>query len=133
MRADRGGGDAHCLGAIEHDRPDVARFQVVGAYHFLLCLEQRFLVIGHLHLEDVRRVEQAVGMLFETEYGGAVFGPVGADPFEDAHAIVQGVRQHVRCRLAPGDQLAVVPDEAVAIRHGHRLVSLLPEIMKRKF
>jgi hypothetical protein len=55
----------------------------------------------------------------EAEDGGALFGLVGADAFENAHAVVQGVGQDVRRGLTPGHQLAVVPDEAVAIRHGH--------------
>jgi len=124
MCADRSGGDAHGLGTVEDDRPDVAGFERVGAHHFLLRFKQGFLVIRHFHLEDVGRIEQAVGVLFEPENGGALVGLVGADSFKYAHPVVQGVRQHVRGCLAPRHQLAVVPDESVAIRHGHGLLSL---------
>jgi len=96
----------------------------VGADHFLLRFEQCFLVIRHFHLENVRRIEQPVGVLFETENGGTLIGLVGADAFKHAHPVVQGVGQHVRRCLAPRHQLAVVPDESVAIRHGHGLLSL---------
>ena len=44
---------------------------------------------------------------------------VGANALENAHAVMQGMRQDVSGCLAPRHQFAVVPDESVAIRHGH--------------
>ncbi|EXI70627.1 MAG: hypothetical protein AW07_03957 [Candidatus Accumulibacter sp. SK-11] len=122
MRADRGGGDAHRFRAVEDDRPDVARLEPVRAHHFLLCLEQGLPVVGHLHLEDVGGVEQALGVLGKAEDRRTPRRLVGTDSLEDAHAVVQGVGQHVGRGLAPWNELAVVPDEAVAIRHGHPLL-----------
>ena len=42
---------------------------------------------------------------------------VGADAFEDAHAVVQRVGQHVDLGVAPIDELAIHPDLAVAVGH----------------
>ena len=36
------------------------------------------------------------------------------------------MRQHVRRRIAPGHQLAVVPDKTVAVGHRHRKTSYIP-------
>ncbi|MCY1314251.1 hypothetical protein D9M70_648700 [compost metagenome] len=67
----------------------------------------------------MRRVEQAVGVVLEAEDGGADLGAVGAHALEDRQAIVQGVRQDVRRRVSPRDELAVIPDETVAVSHRH--------------
>ncbi len=64
-------------------------------------------------------------MVFEAEDGGAALGLVGADALEDTHAVVQRMGEDVGGRLAPGHELAVLPDETVAIRHGHGQFSVL--------
>jgi ADP-ribose pyrophosphatase YjhB (NUDIX family) len=46
-------------------------------------------------------------------------GLVGAHALEHGQAVVQGVGEHVGGGFAPGHELAVVPDEAVAVGHGH--------------
>ena len=123
VRADGGSGDAHRFRAVENDWPDVAGFELIGAHDFLVRFDQGLFVVGHLHLEDESGVEQAVGVLFEPENRCALGGLVGADAFENTHPVVQGMRQHVRRGVAPIHQFAVVPDEAVAIRHGHVFLS----------
>jgi hypothetical protein len=119
------GGNPHLFRAVEGDRTQVAGFQVVGAHYFLVRLVDGRLVVGHRHLEDVGGVEQSVGVVFETEDGGAAFGLVGTDALEHAHAVVQRMREDVGGGFTPGHQLAVLPDEAVAIRHGHVRFSVL--------
>jgi hypothetical protein len=68
---------------------------------------------------DVRRVEQAVGVFLEAENGRAGIGLVGAHALEHGQAVMQRMGQHVGGRFAPGHELAVVPDEAVTVGHGH--------------
>jgi hypothetical protein len=42
---------------------------------------------------------------------------VGAYAFEDAHAVMQRVGEHVDGGVAPVDELAIHPDLAVAVGH----------------
>ncbi len=119
MGAERSGSDTQCFRAVEHNRADVAGFQLIGAHHFTLRFHQRFLVEGHFHLEYMGRVEQALGMFLEAEDGGAAGCLVCAHPLEHAHAVVQRVRQHVGSGIAPGHEFAVIPDKAIAVRHRH--------------
>src|SRR5262249_6424979 len=66
---------------------------------------------GDLEAHQVRRVDQPLGVLIELEDGAAVY-PLA---FEDAGRIMQGVRENVQVGVAPGHQLAVVPDRPVAV------------------
>ncbi len=83
------------LGAEKAHGPQVRAFQSVLPHHRALHFVQRVFVIGHVHAQDVRRAEQAVGVFLQAEDGGASVGLVGAYAFENAHTVVQGVRQHV--------------------------------------
>jgi len=65
----------------------------------------------------------SLGMLPEAENRGAVDGVVGAYALKHRHAIVKAVREHVQGSVAPVDQLAVFPDFAVAVSHGHVVFS----------
>src|SRR5690606_31205071 len=76
-------------------------------------------VVAEIHLEDASRVEQPAGVLRQAENGRAAAGLVGPDALEHAHALVQAVREDVDVGLATGHELAVHPDEAVAVRHRH--------------
>ncbi len=64
-------------------------------------------------------------MVFQAEDGGAALGLVGTDALEYAHAIVQRMREDVGGGFTPGHQFAVLPNKAVAIRHGHDRFSVL--------
>jgi len=57
--------DTHRLRTIKTDWADVTRIQFIGTHHFQLSRYQRGFVIGHLHLEDMRRIEQRVGMFLQ--------------------------------------------------------------------
>ncbi len=120
VRGQRLGGNAHGLGSVECHRPDVGRFQLVFAHGGALGFVDFFLGVGHVHAQDVRRAEQPVGMILQTENGRALGRMVGAHAFEHAHAVVQGVGKDVCGGIAPVDQLAVVPDIAIAVGHRHR-------------
>ena len=76
----------------------------------------------------MRRIEETVGVVFEAEDRRADLGMVGAHAFEDRQAVVQGVRQDVRGRVAPGHEFAVIPDEAIAVSHRHGLLLSLIHI-----
>ncbi|MNN67944.1 hypothetical protein D3C81_1836090 [compost metagenome] len=58
-------------------------------------------------------------MRLQAEDGRAVRGVVGAHAFEHAHAVVQGVGQHMGGRFTPRYQFAVIPDHAITIGHRH--------------
>ncbi len=58
-------------------------------------------------------------MFLQAEDGRALRGLVCPHALEHAHAVMQGMGEHVGGGFAPGYELAVVPDEAVAVGHGH--------------
>src|SRR2546429_9722731 len=47
--------------------------------------------------------------------------PVGPFPFEDRARVVQGMAQYMQARLAPGHELAVVPNEPIAVMVGDQV------------
>jgi len=96
----------------------VARLELVLAHDVELRGFEGFPVERHVHLEDLRRIQQTFGVLVQAEDRGAAVGrPVRAHAFEDAHAVVQRMGQDVDRGVAPVDQLAVHPDLAVAVGH----------------
>jgi hypothetical protein len=105
--------------AVEDERADVARLEVVALHAVDLGGIDLFPRERDLHPVDVRRVEEAVGVVAQAEDGGTVDCLVAADAFEDAHAVVQRMGQDVGGRLAPRHHLAVVPDPPVAVGHRH--------------
>ena len=70
---------------------------------------------GDIHAQDFGAVEQALGVLLQSEDGGALLGFVGAHALKSAAAVVQGVAQHMDLGIAPIDHLAVHPDFAVTV------------------
>ena len=110
----------HLLGAAPGDRPDIALVDVVGGDHLLGRLGQIVQAGRDLEAEDLGRVDQPLVMIFEAEYGAAV----DTLAFEHATRIMQPVGQHMQLGVAPGNEAAVIPDEAVAVvegKHGHGL------------
>jgi len=69
------------------------------------------------------RAEQAAGVLLQAEDRRPLIGLVGAHALEHAHAVMQGMRQDMGLRLAPGHEFSVHPDHAVTIGHRHACVS----------
>jgi hypothetical protein len=115
----RFGGDAHRVRAVEHERSQVAGIEIVSPHALLLRLVELVLVERNLHRENLRRPEQAVGVVAQAEDRGAVRRLVAADAFEHTHAVMQRMRQDVRRRIAPRHHLAVEPDPSVTIGHRH--------------
>jgi hypothetical protein len=112
------GRHAEFFRADPDDRAQVAGFQLVFADHFALRSGQRFVVERHVHLEDLGRVQEALGVFLEAENRrAAVRRLVGAYAFENAHAVMQRVGKHVDLGVAPVDELAIHPDLAVAVGH----------------
>jgi hypothetical protein len=113
------GADAQLLVADPGQRAQVAALELVGAHHVALRLHHLLGREGDLHAQDLGAVEQALGVLLQAEDGRALGRVVGAHAFEGAAAVVQRVAQHVDLGVAPFDHLAVHPDLAVAVGHGH--------------
>ncbi len=113
------GRHAHLLRAVEGERADVAALQLVGAHHLALRLHELLAGEGHVHHVDLGRVEQPVRVLLQPEDGRPDLGLVGAHPLEDRQPVVQRVGEDVGRGFPPGHELAVVPDEAVAVGHRH--------------
>ena len=74
-----------------------------------------------LHVEQARRVDQALHVVGEAEHRGAVRRLVAANALEDAGAVVQAVRADVDAGIRPVHQLAVHPD-LLGLLHGLLLV-----------
>ena len=91
----------HALGAVEHERADVGRFELIVAYVVDARGADLLARVGHVHLEDVRGVEQAPDVIVETENRGALRRFVRPDALERADPVVQRMREHVHVRFAP--------------------------------
>ncbi len=116
------GRHAHFFGAVEHEGTQVAGFQLVFAHDHPLGFVDRVAIERHGDLVDVRRIEEPVGVVFEAEDGGAERGAIGAHAFEHGQPVVQRMRQDMRGRVSPWNELAVIPDETVAVSHRHGLL-----------
>ena len=110
---------AHFFGAVERDRPDVARFELVRAHDFLVRRHDGFPVVGNFHHVDMRGVEEPLGVLLQPEDRGAARRVVGAQTLEYRESVMQGMGQDMGIRVAPGHELAVIPDVPVTISHRH--------------
>src|SRR3569623_2451006 len=113
------GAQTHPLGAIDTHGADVAGFELVVAYHLPGGVVERRLVVRHFQAEDMRRAEQAVGVFTQTDDGRPALGLVSAYAFEYPETVMQSVGEHVHFRVAPGHQLALYPDDPVAVSHRH--------------
>ncbi len=66
-------------------------------------------------------------MFLQSEDRGAIDCLVRAHAFKNRQTVMQRMRQHMSGRGAPLDQLAIVPDIAIAVghRHGIRLPGIV--------
>ncbi len=97
------------------DRPHIAVVETVlqaGVELGLVDLRRRE---RDLHVHDLRRVEQPLGVGHALEDLAAVH-PLA---LEDGGGVVQAMGQYVHLRLAPGRKLAVQPNPTVAIIEGN--------------
>ena len=67
--------------------------------------------MGNDHLVDSGRQKKTLHVLRQAEHGGlAVRTGVTADALEHAHAVVQGVGEHMHLGFVPGHEFTVEPD-----------------------
>jgi hypothetical protein len=100
------------------DGPEVPLGLAVCAQRLQACLVQLLEAVWDLHQDDVSGVEQALQVLGQSEHCRApVRRLVSADPFEDAHAIMQRMSEHVHPGVFPVHELPVEPD-LVCLLHG---------------
>src|SRR5690606_34615558 len=113
------GRHAHFFGTVKKQGPDIAGFELVASHDFERGFHNGFTIERYVHLVDMRRIEQPVGVFAKSEHGSANFGVVGAFAFKDRQTIMQGMGQDVGGGVAPGHQFSVIPDQAVTIGHRH--------------
>ena len=102
--------DAERRRVEEGDRPDIGRFQTILPDDLVCRLDERFGRVRDRQVIESGRGVEALQVRVQPEHGRALGRWVAAHPLENAGAVVEGVRQHVNLRLAPGDELAVEPD-----------------------
>jgi hypothetical protein len=90
-----------------------------GDRDFFLRAHDLIARVRDLHHVNVRRVEEPLGVLLQSEDSSALSRFVRAHAFENGKAVVQRMGEHMGVRVAPRHELAVVPDVPVAIRHRH--------------
>ena len=103
--------DAELAVAVEGDRAEVATrrspLTAISSKQRGAELVDR---VRELHVEELRRVVEALEVVVQPEDGGAALGVVAADALEDAGAVVQAVRADVDPGVRPVHELAVHPD-----------------------
>src|SRR5690606_35781517 len=117
--------NAERLFTEEDDRTDVTFFVTIHSAGFGATLHHVFLGERTSEPDDYRRYEEAQNMVFKTENGtpaGGLF--IGADSFEGARSVMEGVGKEADARLFGGDDFTVEPDLRSACGHAGEL--LLP-------
>ena len=110
------GGDTHLLAAAPGDGPDIGVGEAGALQRRLRRRIDLGQVVGNLESEELGRIEQPLAVVGEPED----LAVVGALALEYRRGIMHGVGQDVNLRLAPIDEFAVEPDEAIAIVEGGR-------------
>ena len=105
------GGDAHHLRAAPGERAHIGVGEAVLLQHQRLGGVDLGGRIGHFEIENARGFAQALGMLGRFENGAAI----GALALEHRAAVMHRMGQHMDFGVAPGNECAVHPDQAVAI------------------
>jgi hypothetical protein len=106
----RARGDAQLAVAVERDRADVALVETVRAEQLVGRRLQLVDRVRNVHVQEARRVVQALHVLAEAEDRRPLRRVVAADALEDARAVVEPVDADVDLRVGPVDELAVHPD-----------------------
>ena len=103
--------DAHHLAAAPGDRPHVAIGELVGLDRVAAGLVDLGHAVGDGEVHRLGALVEALAVLGQLEDLAAV-GPL---PLEHRAGVVQPMAQHVQVGLAPGHELAVEPDEPIAV------------------
>ena len=109
--------DAHHLAAAPGDRPHVAVGELVGLDRVAAGLVDLGHAVGDGEVQRLGALVEPLAVLRQLEDLAAV-GPL---PLEHRAGVVQPVAQHVQLGLAPGHELAVEPDEPVAVVIGDQV------------
>ncbi len=103
--------NAHHLGAAPGDGTQIAVHQplrlqchTTGLVDFLNC-------VRNLKAHDLGRIDETFGMFLQLED----FAAIGSASYKHAARVMQTMRQHMHLRILPRHQLAVEPDETVAL------------------
>ena len=122
---------AHFFRADPDQGAQIAGFELVCPHHFLLRFDQRLHIEGNRHLENLGRVEQPLRVLTQTENRCSINGFICAYALKNRHAVMQAMREHMQVGVTPVDELAVFPDFAVAVGHGHGLSPINSSMQSR--
>jgi hypothetical protein len=114
------GTDAQFAAANPAQRPQVARFKLVGTNHGYLCLHDVIECKWNFHSQNFGAVQKALSVVLQPENCRALIRFVSTNPLKNTAAIMQGVGQHMNICVSPIHQLAIHPDFSITIRQGRR-------------
>ncbi len=109
--------DAHVAVAAQHQRPEVARVEMIQAHQFDHGVGE--LVDGVLEFDtiDLGGVVQAAEMFAHAKDGRAGGRRVTPHAFKDRAAVAGDVSEDVDLGILPGDESTVVPDLFRGLQH----------------
>ena len=102
--------EPHRSGAAEGDRPDVAGRHAVHRHRLVHRGRQLGHAVAQIHLVERGRAAQALEVVRQAEDRRPLGGVVGANAFEDARPVVEGVREDVDVGVLPRHEASVAPD-----------------------
>ena len=106
----RQGVEPHLAVTEVGDRPHVAGGELGRRDRRLGGFDQLVDRVRQLHPEDLGGVGEPHDVVGQAEHGRTFGRLVRTDPLEHAHAVVEGVGEHVHLGFVPVDELAVHPD-----------------------
>ena len=109
------GAHAKLLVTNPHQWADVATLQFISTHDVTLHIHDFLLAKRNVHAQNLRAVEQTLGMLFQTKDCRSVDGVVSANALKSAATVMQSVCEDVDLGVAPLDHFSVHPDFAVTV------------------
>ena len=125
------GAQSHAFGAVKRHGSQIRRIQAVFLDGGQTGGVDRLGIVGELHVENLRRVPQPRRVVLQPEDRRALRRLVGADPFEDAQAVVQRVGQDMDLGVTPRHHFSIQPNHTITVGHRHREFSLLLRALNR--
>src|SRR5690349_11753862 len=107
---------AQAVVAAENQRADVARADAVDADQVDHGLSKLLARKAGLRAINFGRIQQAADVRVQVEDGRALRRLIGADALKQAGAVADHVGGYMDSGLAPGDELAVVPDFFIEVQ-----------------
>ena len=109
------GAHAKLLVTNPHQWTDVAALQFVSAHDIALHIHDFLFTKRNMHAQNLRAVEQALGMFFQSKDCCTVGCVVSAHALKSAATVMQSVCEDVDLGVAPLDHFSVHPDFAVTV------------------